>query len=183
MGGMGLIGLIGLIGQIGLMGLMGQIGLMGLMGLMGQIGFISPIAHQSQSYVLTCRHDSLYYLNEWRLPYPVYRFDVGDVDGDGHEDALVGVVKSTRFYPQKDRRLFIFKQVKGRVRPLWLGSKLGGKLIDFRFIDGRIRSLESYSLNLYSVAEWKWKGFGLQFQRYLVENTSRQKAEKVMCRK
>lgn len=156
--------------------------MMGLIGLIGLIGTISPVGHQSQSFVLTCHHDSLYYLNEWRLPYPVYRFDVGDVDGDGHEDALVGVVKSTRYYPEKDRRLFIFKQVNGRVRPLWLGSKLGGKLIDFRFIDGRIRSLESYGHNLYSVAEWKWKSFGLQFKHYLVEKTTRQEAEKVMDR-
>ena len=40
-------------------------------------------------------NDSLYWLNDWRLPYPVYQFQTGDVDGDGCEDAMVGVIKST----------------------------------------------------------------------------------------
>ena len=62
-------------------------------------------------FTLKKEHDSLYWLNDWRLPYPVYQFQTGDVDGDGRADAMVGVVKSTRFYPEKARRLFIFKQV------------------------------------------------------------------------
>ena len=126
--------------------------------------------------MLSKRHDSLYYLNEWRLPYPVYQFQTGDVDGDGHEEALVGVIKSTRFYPEKGRRLFIFHLVKGKVRPLWLGSKVGGELVDFRFADGCVRVLNRDSLGRYSVSAWKWKDFGLQFQHYLVERTREEKA-------
>ena len=89
---------------------------------------------EEQGFKLKKEHDSLYWLNDWRLPYPVYQFQTGDVDGDGRADAMVGVVKSTRFYPEKARRLFIFKQVistaahsKGQVkaRPLWLGSEAG----------------------------------------------------------
>ena len=64
----------------------------------------------AQEFQLRCEHDSLYWLNDWRLPYPVYQFQTGDVDGDGSEDAMVGVVKSTRFYPERGRRLFIFKK-------------------------------------------------------------------------
>ena len=63
--------------------------------------------------------------DRWALPYPVYRLETGDVDGDGNTDALVGVIKGTRFHPEKGRRLFIFKNHHGLVRPLWLGSKLG----------------------------------------------------------
>lgn len=67
--------------------------------------------------------DSLYWLtvnggnkaSGWRLPYPVYQFQTGDVDGDGSEDAMVGVVKATRYWPL-GRRLFIFKQIDGTGR-------------------------------------------------------------------
>ena len=75
----------------------------------------------AQTYELRKEHDSLYWLNDWRLPYPVYQFQTGDVDGDGSEDAMVGVIKATRYFPEKGRRLFIFKQVNGKVRPMWLG--------------------------------------------------------------
>ena len=88
----------------------------------------------AQAFTLKKEHDSLYWLNDWRLPYPVYQFQTGDVDGDGREDAMVGVIKATRFYPEKARRLFIFKEVNGKARPMWLGSKLGGILEDFRFL-------------------------------------------------
>ena len=57
--------------------------------------------------VLVLTTDSM--SDEWLLPHPVYQFRTGDVDGDGVEEALVGVVKSTRFYPEKGNRLFVFK--------------------------------------------------------------------------
>jgi hypothetical protein len=105
------------------------------------------------------------------------------VDGDGTPEALVGVVKSTRYYPEKGRRLFIFHLVRGKVRPLWLGSKVGGPLVDFRFVDGRVRTLEQAPHDRYSVAEWQWKDFGLQFQRYLVEKTTLHNAREVFDNK
>ena len=82
----------------------------------------------AQSFELKKENDSLYWLNGWRLPYPVYQFQTGDVDGDGHPDAIVGVIKGTRFYPEKAKRIFIFKDVNGKALPIWLGSKLGGIL-------------------------------------------------------
>ncbi len=133
-------------------------------------------------FTLSRTHDSLYFLNEWQLPYPVYRLCTGDVDGDGRPDALVGVVKTTRFYRQPGRRLFIFKLVKGKVRPLWLGSKLGGQLVDFSFNRGRVRSLERAAKGRYTVAEWQWHDFGLRFSRYLVRNTSLKKAQQVFSK-
>lgn len=112
----------------------------------------------------------------WRLPYPVYRFATGDVDGDGREDALVGVVKSTRYYPEVARRIFIFKNYHGLVRSLWLGSRLGGILQDFCFAGGRVRSLELTADSLYVVAEYRWQQFGLGFERFLCRNTGRDEA-------
>ena len=130
---------------------------------------------------LTRQNDSAYQLNDWPLPYPVYRFLTGDVDGDGSEDALVGVVKSTRFHPEKGRRLFIFKQVDGHARPMWLGSRLGGVLVDFRFADGRIRALETTpDSSSYAVSEYRWRDFGPYFERFLIKNTDKTTAIKYL---
>ena len=125
-------------------------------------------------YVLTLTTDSTHY--EWKLPYPVYRMETGDVDGNGTTEALVGVIKSTRFYPEGGRRLFVFKNYEGLVRPMWLGSKLGGTLQDFRFCNGLVRSLESNAKGEYSVAEYRWSGFGFAFERYLIRNVDEVKA-------
>lgn len=132
----------------------------------------------AQTYELKKEHDSLYWLNDWRLPYPVYQFQTGDVNGDGSKDALVGVLKATRFYPEKGRRLFIFKQVNGKVRPLWMGSKLGGILEDFRYVDGKIRTLESTTDSLFVVSDYKWSSFGMKFDHYIIRGVDKETAIK-----
>lgn len=132
----------------------------------------------AQAFTLKKEHDSLYWLNDWRLPYPVYQFQTGDVDGDGREDAMVGVIKATRFYPEKARRLFIFKEVNGKARPMWLGSKLGGILEDFRFTEGRIRALESTADSLYVVSDYRWAGFGMTFDHHITKPTNKETAIK-----
>jgi len=135
-------------------------------------------ARQQQGFTLHKENDSLYWINDWRLPYPVYQFQTGDVDGDGSADAMVGVIKSTRFYPEKGRRLFIFKQVNGKARPLWLGSKLGGILEDFHYTDGKIRALETTTDSLYVVSEYRWGGFGMNFDHYIIKGTDKETALK-----
>ena len=166
-----------------------------------------PIKGRSQAFELRKENDSLYWLgvkggsksDEWRLAHPVYQFQTGDVDGDGSEDAMVGVIKKTRYYPM-GRRLFIFKKidalggagVRGRdgariprklVRPMWLGSKLGGILEDFRFVApaegdsiGRIRALESTTDSLYVVSDYKWSGFGMKFERFIIKGVDKETA-------
>ena len=188
-----------------------------------------PIKGRSQAFELRKENDSLYWLgvkggsksDEWRLAHPVYQFQTGDVDGDGSEDAMVGVIKKTRYYPM-GRRLFIFKQIEGKegvrrqegrirppltpptqegklpqksyhattseyrrklVRPMWLGSKLGGILEDFRFVEpaegdsmGRIRALESTTDSLYVVSDYKWSGFGMKFERFIIKGVDKDTA-------
>lgn len=135
-------------------------------------------SRKEQGFTLRKQHDSLYWLNDWKLPYPVYQFQTGDVDGDGSIDAMVGVIKSTRFYPEKARRIFIFKEVHKKTRPMWLGSKLGGILEDFRFIDGKIRALESTTDSLYVVSDYVWGGFGMKFDHYIIKGVDKQTALK-----
>ena len=96
----------------------------------------------------------------WRLPYPTYAFATGDVNGDGKTDALVGVIKRTRFDAQPARRLFVFQQTHGRIRPLWLGSRLTGQLQDFRFEDGQVITLEQDADSLWFVGCYNWDHFG-----------------------
>ncbi|GAA4107342.1 hypothetical protein GCM10022393_02550 [Aquimarina addita] len=135
-------------------------------------------------------HDSLYYIeiksnelvDHWELPYPVYQFKVGDIDNDGKEDMMVGVIKTTRFDTVSGKRLFIFKNYKGYVRPLWLGSRLSQPLIDFNFVitdsGARIRSIEKEKSGNVLVAEYKWRRFGLEFTRYLDREIDHSTAKK-----
>lgn len=153
-------------------------------GMLAVVSWLWAVGCPAQQFSLERQSDSLYVLtlttdstrSEWRLPYPVYRMETGDVDGNCTTEALVGVIKSTRFHPERGRRLFIFKNYEGLVRPLWLGSQLGGTLHDFRFVGGLVRSLESNARHEYTVAEYRWSGFGVAFVRYLVRNTDEAKA-------
>ena len=124
--------------------------------------------------ILTLTTDST--SSRWSLSAPVYRFCTGDVDGDGSEDAMVGVLRKTRYFQEEGHRIWIFKNYHGLIRPLWMGSKLGGILQDFCFTDGRIRSLECTTDGKYVVAEYRWAHFGMGFERFLVKNVSREEA-------
>ena len=133
---------------------------------------------EDNGFTLRKENDSLYWLNDWKLPYPVYQYQTGDVDGDGHIDAIVGVIKSTRYYPEKARRIFIFKEINKKARPMWLGSKLGGILEDFRFVNGKIRALESTTDSLYAVSDYVWGGFGMKFDHFIIKGVDKQTALK-----
>lgn len=133
---------------------------------------------EDNGFTLRKEHDSLYWLNDWKLPYPVYQYQTGDLDGDGHIDAIVGVIKSTRYYPEKARRIFIFKEINKKARPMWLGSKLGGILEDFRFVNGKIRALESTTDSLYAVSDYVWGGFGMKFDHFIIKGVDKQTALK-----
>lgn len=134
-------------------------------------------------------HDSLYFLSitsdstvdRWKLPYPVFRFQTGDIDSDGSEEMLVGVIKRTRFDSSLNKRIFIFNNYEGTVRPLWLGSRLGIPLIDFRFIrtpDGPcIRIVGKEENGQFLVADYVWNQFGLEFKRYVIRNIPIEKAQ------
>lgn len=142
---------------------------------------------QAQTFSLQVENDSLAYLvlrtdsttDRWRLAFHVYQICTGDVDGDGQEDALVGVVKSTRFDKKTARRLFIFKNHKGHIRPLWMGSQLGGILHDFKIVNGRVFTLQATTDGQYVVLEHVWRKFGLGAQRFIVKGVPHEEALQV----
>ena len=70
---------------------------------------------------------------------------------------------------------------------MWLGSKLGGILEDFRFVasadsdsTGRIRALESTTDSLYVVSDYKWGGFGMKFERQIIKGVDKETATKYL---
>jgi hypothetical protein len=130
---------------------------------------ISLISENDTLHFVQIKTDSS--IAKWELPYPVFQFQIGDIDNNGSDDILVGVIKKTRFDSTLSKRIFIFKNYNGLIRPLWLGSRLGQPLVDFTFVkveeEARIRSLEIERSGTYLVAEYKWQKFGLEFIRYL----------------
>lgn len=105
------------------------------------------------------------------VPYPVYRFDCGDLTGDGIPEVCVGVTKPTR-YRTNGKRLFIYHLFCGRyIRPLWLGSGVGKPLVDFTVcrdsVPACIHTVERDSDSLTICNEYILQGFGLQFRKRL----------------
>ncbi|MBO7418071.1 MAG: nuclear receptor-binding factor 2 [Bacteroidaceae bacterium] len=111
-------------------------------------------------------------LSSWKLPYPVYRFDWGDVNADGLPEIAVGVIKSTRFFSQPAKRLFLFKLYKGKmIRPLWLGSHVANELIDFRIerdsLPALIHTVERLDNDSIVHVEYQQQGFGIKYLKTL----------------
>ena len=137
------------------------------------IFFITPQSTIAQHFNITQRNDSLWVIGlyndsnlltcTWQLDYPVYRFATADIDGDGSTDAVVGVFKGSRYFLTPSRRVFIFKNFEGDIRPLWLGCRLGGELIDFTVVGNKIRAIEA-AQDHYVVSDYAWKGFGMGFE-------------------
>lgn len=148
---------------------------------------ILSIGSKAQTYSLEQVNDTLSFLSltkdgqtdRYRLPWPTLRWCTGDVNGDGVEDVMVMVVKRTRYDRRVLPRLFTFTQINGRVRPLWLGSQLGGILEDFRFTDGQVMSLQRTNDDRYVVMTHRWRKFGLGADKILIEGVDRETAERL----
>jgi len=145
-------------------------------------------------YQLSSITDTLHYLqiktdstfDQWEIPYPIYQFQVGDIDNNGIQDLMVGVIKTTRFDRLFSKRLFIFQNYQGYVRPLWLGSRLSNPLIDFKFVNvnggARIWSVELDKDDTYQVVEYKWYSFGLDYTKHIKKEISLKEAYKFLNR-
>ena len=100
------------------------------------------------------------------LPFPVYRIDGGDLDADGIPEVCIGVVKATKYWKDVDRRLFIYRLYHGRyIRPLWLGSRVGHRLVDFRVCRDSVPAIivtdELTRDGVLINGQYELKGFGL----------------------
>jgi hypothetical protein len=96
----------------------------------------------------------------------VFRFEQGDINGDGRTDILLGIIKKTHFEPQPEKRLQIVQIDEGRFRPLWLGSKVCYSLYDFKPVFSKktwkVVTLEKRPDSHYCIGFYKWQDFGLR---------------------
>jgi hypothetical protein len=132
------------------------------------------------SFILTTSQSGKVRSADWKLNHPVFHFECADMNQDGTEDILVGVIKSTRFDPVNRKRIFIFKVLDGYIRPMWLGSRVSQPLEDFRIIhrmkENIIRTIELEKSGQFLVAEYRYKVFGLEFIHYLARNINQSEA-------
>ena len=49
---------------------------------------------------------------------------------------------------------------------------------DFRYTDGKIRAIEKAADGQYVVADYKWGGFGMAFEHYIIKGVNKEKAIK-----
>lgn len=95
-----------------------------------------------------------------------WKLMVADVDGDGRKEIIVGVYKSTRFFPKPHNCLFIYAWDGRRAHPKWLGSSLSRPFFDFAFLDTdgdgeeELAAIEMRRDGRFCLALYSWNGFG-----------------------
>jgi hypothetical protein len=102
-----------------------------------------------------------------------WKLAVADVDGDGRREIVVGVYKSTRYFPKPHNCLFIYGWDGRRAHPKWLGSSLSRPFVDFAFVDSNgdgqeeLAAIEIKRDGRRCIALYSWNGFGftLDWQR------------------
>jgi hypothetical protein len=101
-------------------------------------------------------------LNPWKL-------EIGDVDGDGFKEIVVGVWKKSRYDPVFARRAFVFSWNGRRLLPKWLGSRLSRRFTDFVLCpldhDGKTElvALEEAPHGAKYIAVYRWRAFGFEW--------------------
>jgi hypothetical protein len=115
-------------------------------------------------HILTINNKEIVNSRAALLPWPVYQFQMGDIDGDNVTDLFVGVIKSCKYDPVVRRRLFAYEVIDGDLRPKWLGTHIAYDIKEFRTvsIDGRtyIRALEKDESGIYHIMTYAWTSFG-----------------------
>ncbi len=94
-----------------------------------------------------------------------WKLQIGDVDGDGSDDLMVGVYKTAHFHPIMANRPFIYSWDGKTMYPKWLGSRLSRPFSDFVLADlgsgVRVVAVEQTRDGADELAVYKWDGFGV----------------------
>ena len=95
-----------------------------------------------------------------------WKLQVGDVDGDGRPDLLLGIVKSTHQLHFPHTCLFVYTFDGKQIRRKWMGSTMGRPLLDFTLAkpgkDGwqPLFTLERTLEGKVALSRYRWRVFG-----------------------
>ncbi|MCX7992404.1 MAG: hypothetical protein N2651_01915 [Fimbriimonadales bacterium] len=95
-----------------------------------------------------------------------WKLQLVDIDEDGYAEFVVGVNRSTRWYPDRQNTIHILGWTGQYGYAKWLGSRLGSPLIDFALTrlhprqPIRLATLERNRQNQPFVRVYRWSGFG-----------------------
>jgi len=111
----------------------------------------------------------------WRgIParWNAWKVRIGDVDGDGRAEIVIGVHKATRYVPEPRNGLFVFGWDGRRAYPKWLGSSLARPFSNFEVVDvdgdgvAEVVSRESERDGTASETVYSWRGFGFAVDEF-----------------
>lgn len=100
-----------------------------------------------------------------------WKLTTADIDGDGKVEIIVGVTKSTKFFPKPHNCLFIYGWSGKNVIPKWLGSSLGRPFTDFLFVDlddrpgDELLAVETTLDGKKVLSAYRWNSFGFTLDR------------------
>lgn len=96
------------------------------------------------------------------------KVQLGDVNGDKVQEIALCVYKTTKFYPDMEKRPFFYDLVEGSLIPVWLGSRLSRAFEDYILTDmdddgaDEIVSIERAEDGKSVIAVYNWAGFGFE---------------------
>lgn len=123
----------------------------------------------NKAYVMELKDKRNNILDRLMFNKHIFKICSGDVNGDGNDELLVGIIKKTKFDPIDKKRILIFYIDSVKLRPLFLSSKLRNEIIDFglqKNSSGKIVTIEVLREGNYSIGSYKWQKFGLLFTGY-----------------
>jgi len=101
-------------------------------------------------------------LNPWKLR-------IADVNGDGRQEIIAGVWKKSPKDPIMARRTFVFYWNGTRMMPMWLGSRLSRRFVDFELRDinkdgwAELLAMEIAPGKPKRIGIYRWKSFGFEW--------------------